>query len=316
MQPVRRIVLAGVILLGTLCAFIIPGTPMVSRAHANESGAHPGLWKYLAFRGNHFLGKVNTEVFLADLPANEAQKILISIPQGSPLEASTPRVLVIDVQSKVAPLLGAIDLSGSQAWFSPDDATALQRIRSRRGDDIWQNTYRFSPQGVYRVRKKPARAEEKKLSPEHWNRIKTTFYPYPPLNPESGPVLEPAGLLYLASFLDVGSQTASRRLYVFDRKQLHEVRMDVEGRRRLKVSYLEKGHQQEVQRDGMIDAVKISFKPRALIAQGQPPEQFSFMGLRGDFDIYLDPANRIPVQISGQISRIGQIHIRLQIVEF
>ena len=65
-----------------------------------------------------------------------------------------------------------------------------------------------------------------------------------------------------------------------------------------------------------MDTVRISFKTRAQVPRGEQPEQFSFMGLKGDFEIYIDPARRIPVQVSGQIARIGKIHIRLQAVEF
>jgi hypothetical protein len=316
MQSVKRIVLAGIIFLGAMGGFGVSGTAAFSPSNAGGSEPDRAVWKYLAYRGNHFLGKVKTEVSLADLPAKEARKQLISIPEGNPLETSTAPVMVIDVQSNVDPLFRATDLSGSRAWFSSDNAAALQRIRFRRGNDIWQNTYRFTQSGVYRIRKKPDRADEQQLEPAHWTRIKESFFPYQPVGPESKIVMEPTGLLYLASHLDLRSTTGPRSLYVFDRKQLHEVTVQVNERRRLKVSYIEKGRQKEIQRQGLKDAVRISFKPRALVSQGEQPEQFSFMGLKGDFEIYIDPASRIPVQVSGQIARIGKIHIRLQTVEF
>jgi len=122
--------------------------------------------------------------------------------------------------------------------------------------------------------------------------------------------------LYLVSDLEIRSPSAPRCLYVFDRKQLHAVEVEVSGRRRLKVSYLEKSLKKEIKREGMIDAVEISFKPRALVAHGEQPEQFSFMGLKGDFEIYIDAVSKIPVQVSGQIAGIGKIHIRLYAVEF
>jgi len=283
---------------------------------ALEFNAGRVLWKHLSYRGKHLLGKVKTDVDLAVIPAGEIQKVLIPLPEGNPLQASTTHVMVIDVQSAVDPLFGANDLTGSQAWFIPGDATALQRIRFRKGDDIWQNTYRFTQKGVYRLRKKPGRADEKILAPKHWTKIKESFYPYHDKHPGSQAVLEPTGLLYLVSAFDFMKQTAPRSLYVFDRKQLHQVKIHVSGRQRLKVSYLEKTLKKDIRREGMIDAVKISFKPRAMALQNEQPEEFSFMGLKGDFEIYIDGATRIPVQVSGQISRIGKIHIRLQTVEF
>jgi hypothetical protein len=310
----KKIVLAGVVFLLTIGFFYALGT--VKSSLAGEPEAGQVLWKHLSYQGKHFLGKIETVVSLAGLPAKEAQRVLMPLPEGNPLQASTTHVMVIDVQSAVDPLFGANDLTGSQAWFIPGDATALQRIRFRKGDDIWQNTYRFTQKGVYRLRKKPGRADEKILAPKHWTKIKESFYPYHDKHPGSQAVLEPTGLLYLVSAFDFMKQTAPRNLYVFDRKQLHQVKIHVSGRQRLKVSYLEKTLKKDIRREGLIDAVKISFETRALVPQDEQPEEFSFMGLKGNFEIYIDGATRIPVQVSGQISRIGKVHIRLQTVEF
>jgi hypothetical protein len=250
------------------------------------------------------------------LSAEAAQKVLIQAPKRSALQVSTAPVKVIDIQTAVNPLIGAKDLTRSQAWFSPGDAAALQRIRFRQGDDVWQNFYRFTKKGVYRLRKKPGHGQEKNLAPEHWTKIKESFYPYPDKGPGPQAVLEPAGLMYLASARVFMQQADPRRLYVFDRKQLHEVKVHVSGRLRLKASYIEKNRENDIQRQEMIDALKISFKPRALAPRDEQPEDFSFMGLKGDFDIYIDAATGVPVQISGRISRIGKVDIRLQTLAF
>ena len=315
MQSIKRIVL-GVIFFGVLGGIGVNGTAAFSPANARESEPDRVLWKNLSYRGSHFLGDATTEVSLAEVPAGDAQKQLISIPEGNPPGACASPVMVIDVRSEVDPLFGAAELSGSRAWFSSDNAAALQRIRSRRGDDIWQNSYRFTQSGVYRIRKKPGRADEKQLEPAHWTRIKESFFPYQPAGPESKIVMEPTGLLYLAANFDLRSTTGPRSLYVFDRKQLHEVTVQIHERRRLKVSYIEKGRQKEVQREGMTDAVRISFQPRALVAQGEQPEKFSFMGLKGDFDIFFDQVTNLPVQISGKISTFGKVDIKLEEVSF
>ena len=309
-----KIVKAGAVSLAVLCFFYAPGAAESFPTGRPEAGQF--LWKNLSYQSKNFLGKVETVVSLADLPAKEAQGVLIPIPQGNPLQASTARVMVIDVQSTVEPLFGVNELTGSQVWFSPSDAAALQRIRSRKGDDIWQNTYRFTEKGVYRLRRKPAGVDEKKLAPEHWTKIKASFYPYQDRGSGSQNVLEPTVLLYLVSALDFMKPTAPRSLYVFDRKQLHQVEVHVDGLQRLKVSYIEKKPGKDVRTEGMIDTVKISFKPRALVPRHEQPEDFSFLGLKGDFEIYIDAATRIPVQVSGQISGIGTVQIRLQTVAF
>lgn len=318
MQTVKKILLVGIILFGALVASGLGKTAALSPAPDGQSEPVRALWKHLSFRGSHFLGEVTIEVSLIEVPAAEARNQLIAIPEGSPgrLAAFNCPVLVIDVKSKADPLFGADEITGSRAWFSSGKGAALQRIRSRRGDDIWQNTYRFTQSGVYRIRKKPARSDEKILEPAHWTKIKKSFFSYPPVGPEFKIVMEPTAILYLAAHLDMRSPDGPRSLYVFDRKQLHEVTVQINQRRSLNVSYVEKNRRNEIQRQGKTDAVRMAFKPRALTPQGKKPEEFSFMGLKGDFEIYLDPVSRLPLQVSGQIPRIGKIHIRLQSVQY
>ena len=318
MQKVSKILLVGLVLLGTMVAFGVGRTAALSPATGGESEPVRALWKHLSFRGSHFLGEATIEVSLTEVPAVEVRNQLLTIPEGSPgpLTASNCPVMVIDVKSNADPLFGADEITGSRAWFSSGKAAALQRIRSRRGDDIWQNTYRFTQNGVYRIRKKPAHSDEKNLESAHWTKIKKSFFPFPPVAPELEIVMEPTAILYLAAYLDMRSPDSPRSLYVFDRKQLHEVTVQVNERRPLKVSYVEKGRRKEIQRQGKVDAVRISFKPRALAPQGKKPEEFSFMGLKGDFEIYLDPVSGIPLQVSGQLSRIGKIDIQLQSVVY
>ena len=45
-------------------------------------------------------------------------------------------------------------------------------------------------------------------------------------------------------------------------------------------------------------------------------EEFTFMGLQGDFEMYVDGATHIPVQVDGEIPGIGKLQLRLNEVEF
>jgi len=308
-----KIAFSGAVFLVAIGFFIAFGA--VKSSLACEHLAGPVLWKRLIYQGKHFLGKVETIVSLAELPTAEVQKALITLPGGNPLQASAAHVMVMGVQSVVDPLFGANEIAGSRVWFSAGDAVALQRIRSRRGDDIWQNTYRFTKNGVYRQRRKPGRTAEKKLAPEHWTKIKESFYPYLDTVPDSHAVLEPTGLLYFVSALDFRKQTTPQKLYVFDRKQLHLVNVYASGRRRIKGDYLKKTMTDEVRKQGPIDAITISFEPHALSPKGAQPEEFSFLGLKGNFEIYIDSTSRLPVQVTGTIKGPGKVSLMLREVE-
>ena len=56
---------------------------------------------------------------------------------------------------------------------------------------------------------------------------------------------------------------------------------------------------------------KISFEAHALAPDNTEPEEFSFLGLKGDFEIYIDSASRLPIQVTGNIKGPGKVSITL-----
>ena len=150
------------------------------------------------------------------------------------------------------------------------------------------------------------------MPPEHWTKAKEAFYAYDQEGLKCETVLEPSGLLCLVSGNEHDLQTLPSSLCVFNKKQLHKLRVSVDGRRRISVNYLEKTGSRQTRRKMKIEAVKITFQPRALTSEGEEPESFSFLGLKGDFDIYVDRVTHLPVRVSGKISTFGKIDINLQ----
>ena len=142
------------------------------------------------------------------------------------------------------------------------------------------------------------------------------MYEYDGSRAECTAVLEPSELLYLASVVDFSGQKSPLNLCVFDRKQLHRVAVTAGGSRQLTVNYLEASPGKQIRREGAVEVHRISFQTRILNPADKKLEVFSFLGLQGDFEIYVDRTTRIPVQISGQIPGIGNLDIRLDDVEF
>jgi hypothetical protein len=125
-------------------------------------------------------------------------------------------------------------------------------------------------------------------------------------------ILEPASLLYIVSAIDLTTAHPPLNLCVFNKKQLHLVKVSVGGSQSLQVNYLEKLGDSQIRVDKKIDTIRISFQPRSLAPTDIEPEAFSFLGLKGDFDIFLDKTSRIPVQVSGKIAAFGKADIFLQ----
>jgi hypothetical protein len=272
-------------------------------------------WKHLAYKAKKVFGTVKTEIQWQNLAAEKVKELLIPVPRGEALQSADIRVFSIEGLSVVKPLWGSVDELKTQAWYDPGNGDVLQRIRWRQGKERWQKSYRFTEKGVWRIRKKPDNPDEIDTTPDRWSDIEESFYPYTLSSAECTHALEPLVLLYLVSAIDLESREETLSLCVFNKKQLHQVQIRKAGVQRMVVDYRQKLKEGEVRREGEIEAVKYSFKTRSLASKEKKPEPFSFLGLKGDFDIYLDKTARIPVQVSGHITGFGKVNIRLHKIE-
>jgi hypothetical protein len=225
-------------------------------------------------------------------------------------------VLALTVKTTIDPLIGTDEILKTQSWIDPPGAAALQRIRLRQGSDFWQKSYRFTRNGVYRLRKKPQNAGEKKLAADQWTKVRNHFYAYGETAKDCQQILEPASLLSIVSADKVIRSSFPLHLCVFNKKQVHRATATVGGRLRTHVNYLQPSEPGRPRRDADIEAIKISFQTRCLASENETPEQFSFLGLKGNFDILVDPESGLPVRVSGKAATFGEMTLRLHAVEF
>jgi hypothetical protein len=299
------------LLLCDLWLYAVPARAQRVTA-ANELDAGRIVWKALTFKAKSFLASVENDIELKILPAAEAKKSLISSPTGRVLDSAGSDLFCVTVSSVIEPIIGGPENISSQAWYTPKPAAALQRIRLRQGQEQWQKTYRFTDIGVYRLRKKPGSPDEAAKSLAHWTDSEGSFYAYGAGNDGCLHVMEPSILMYIASIIDPESEAAPLSLCVFNKKQLHRVQIQRAGVTRMEVDYRVTSGERKFWRKEEIQALKLVFRTRSLAGPDEEAEPFSFLGLKGDFDIYVDQASRIPVQVSGNIPRMGGVTVRLR----
>ena len=78
---------------------------------------------------------------------------------------------------------------------------------------------------------------------------------------------------------------------------------------------MEKQGENQTRVNRKIDAIKISFQPRSVAPTDIEPEEFSLLGLKGDFDMFIYKSSRLPVQVNGDIVSFGKEDILLHKVE-
>jgi len=292
------------------------GLCQAQSSYATNFASDRVSWRSLHFKEDRFFGKVEIEVQLAVLPAKAAAEQLLVVPLAEALQPSGATIITIVVDSDIKPFLGSNEILKTQSWFNSKDAAALQRIRLRQGDKIWQKSYCFQPDGVYHERKKPVGKKQLELPPAQWTTFEKRFYQYNGEDHKCTAVLEPSALLYLASVMDFSEQKVPLSLCVFDKQQLYRVTATAGEVRQLKVNYLERSPGKQIRREGSIDVTRISFQPNSLRPKNDESEELSFLMLQGDFDVFIDQSSYIPVRVSGKSDGLGKIDIRLQAVAF
>jgi len=280
-------------------------------AFAFEIDAEKVLWSHLSFRAKTLFGRVTTDVHLTAGPVEDVADSLITDPAGEALQPSGETLYTLTVNSNINPLFGSDEILETKSWFDASGAGALQHVRQRLGKVKWQRSYRFSKKGVFRLKKTPKDSREESLALDQWTQISNHFYSYGDDRIGCPQVMDPSSLIYIVSAMKATTLPTPLNLCVFYKKQLHRVKVSIAGAQSLKVDYTAKRDDSQIRVDTQIDTIKISFEPSPLSTTDMEPEEFSFLGMKGNFDIFIDKTSRIPVQVSGNISPFGKVDIRL-----
>ena len=272
-------------------------------------------WLQLSYRVKNLSAEVTAQVQLESLPAAKAKAALIKSPQGIPIKACRPESNRITVHKIVDSIFKKPVKTVNHVWFNPQDATALGRIRLRRGNDDFKKVYRFTEQGVFRHRRKPKDRQEILKQPEKWTDVKDTFYTYNLGQLGCPKVTERLVLIYIASAAEISKSMQPLSFCVFGKRQLFHVRLKPEGFHSLKVDFIEKKQQGEIHRQGQVEALKIALEIQPLASDLKEIENFSFLGFQEDIAIFIDPASDLPIQLTGKISKVGEVTIKLHEVQ-
>ena len=200
----------------------------------------------------------------------------------------------------------------NRIWFDPTNAWALGRVRLRRGEDDFNKSYRFTQQGVFRHRIEPEDKREARLAPDQWTDIKDTFYPYNPEQMECPVISERTVLIYIVSAIAKSNSKTPLTICVFGKRQLHHVELRKAGTQPIRVNYIEKGRQNDIRKEGTIQAIRVVISAQPNKLHLEDAENFSFMGFHRDISVYVEPASGLPISVSGIIPTVGKVDLKLR----
>jgi len=236
---------------------------------------------------------------------------LVASPTGIPICMESPHVGRLTVRRTVDATFRPEITEDDVVWFNPKRASALGRVRTRRGEDDFLKTYRFTDKGVFRLQKEPANEDEQILSAEQWTRVVQKFYGHDLKLLDCPVASERSILLYLASAGDFSDPAHRISVCVFGKRQLHRAQLGLAGVESLAVNYVEKKGNVQSVHQGRTQALKIAMQARPLPSDLGETENFSFLGLHRNIVFFIDPVSGLPLQISGDLPRLGAMQFKL-----
>jgi hypothetical protein len=268
-------------------------------------------WTHLSFHAKNFWVEVSTDIQMRSLRASDLDAVLLASTQGIPIKPQTSSAAEMTINTTIEPRFRSPVNIYNRIWFNPSDATALGRIRLRRGDDDFKKMYRFTDQGVFRHRIEPKDKKEAALEPEKWTDLKDSFYPYDLTRLGCPFVSERSLLIFILSAVDFSKNNDPLSLCVFGKRQLHHVQLQQQGLHPLSVNYIEKTQQTTIRKKGTINTLKITITAEPMDSELKQPENFSFLGFHSNIVIYVEPTSRLPIQAEGVIPTIGTAQLKL-----
>jgi hypothetical protein len=270
-------------------------------------------WSRLLFQASNGLTSARSEVSLAPVAAAGLKSSLLADADG-PLQpepdADAMLMTATIGMSSELPFVGD-KVWETQVWFLPGSASALQRTRTKIGEDPESKTFRYLAEGVHRIRLKPESPGEGEQRPKSWTTVKSAFYPYGPARGECPDVSDPSLLLYVLSAMNLSPGGPPLELCVFNKKTLYHVELRAVAATHLPVRYTRRRGTDEEPVEQEIGVLSITISSRPLQPAEQEPEPFEFFEMRGDIEVSYDPASRLPVQVRGTVNNVGEATFHL-----
>jgi hypothetical protein len=297
----------------TAMSIVVPPAHEAIGSSALEFDPEQVRWSRLLFQASHGLASARSEVSLAPVTAAGPKSSLLADAGGPlpPLPDADAMLMTATIgMSSKLPLVGD-KVWETRVWFLPGTASALQRTRTKIGEDADSKTFRYVAEGVRRIRSKPESPREGEQRPESWSTVKSAFYPYGPARAECPDVSDPSLLLYVLSAVNLSQGGPPLELCVFNKKTLYHVDLRAVAATRLPVRFMRRHGTDEEPVEQEIGVLTIRISSHPMQPAEQEPEPFEFFEMRGDIEVSYDPVSGLPVQVRGTVNNVGEATFHL-----
>lgn len=281
--------------------YMLKVTSVAMAQSSIPANQHKVDWTGLEYKATVFFVTATSSIKLDVLDTDQAQKDLV-IEGGK--DVLNPR------QQQIFRLNTFSDEFGKktsyQLWFD-GDGTALQKTRILKGNKNEVKVYRYAPCGYYRLVKK-FKNDNFDSGFNDWKNIKASYKPYKNAQCEDVIITDSNALLYLVPSLDFKNVGDSHEFLVESSQRLVPVKLSVKSKTAIKADYQLETAEGKTRVYKSVDVLKIQLQP---VVNSPGSDNFSFLGLKGNIDLYVDMKNRMILRLSGKLDVVGSVDINL-----
>ena len=285
-------------------------TALLAATAAGDGGRgelDPGRlrWSELHYRARKLLFSAEVRVRAEVVATAAAAARLEAVPGHSGLSPGGGQVVRLELESS---LLGRRTLTA--ALLEPGSAAALQTETRESGRRARLKTQRFGSEGVAIARRRPADGEAT-LPEQRWSRHSLEVVALPPPAAGAAAVSDPLALFWVLATAPLERVGDSWQLRLLSDGRLLAVTARVVGRvqRTLVVGERRGAVKRRIEQPVVALELSVDAEP---VVPDDPGAELEFLGLQGDVRIVLDPARRVPIEVSGRVPGAGAVVVRLQ----
>lgn len=295
-----------IILLTLFIGFI--SYPLLT--HAQDARLDPSRvkWTSLYYKTYILFFSMKIKASLTQIPLASSKKALLTPKEGQGTMPKLDPTYRIDLDTKILGRKSFISL-----WFDPD-GSAFQRTQTDTGSKQRVKTYRILQNGFYSREVKP-KENEQALPPNKWTQLGHGAKTFKKLPSAGSVITEPTALYYLVSASSLNKPGDKFQEYIFTKHGIYQLNLHAVDYKKIEVYYAsrEGGKKRSISDD---EYNTLHIRMNAVPIDPSEKDDFDFLGMKGDIDLYIDPDTRVLVQISGKADVVGYTDIMLQEVTF
>lgn len=262
-------------------------------------------WSAVELHASKFLMSAHARIDLEERSAEAVAPVLRATPQGRPVVPG-PRLVAMRYAAQLTGQDTDLELLLDAATGGAVQMTLRDSGRRER-----ERTWRFTDTGAQHWTARPAGAAEAKLPPARWTDRNEGWRPYPP-EAHGGVVTDAPGLVYALAAAPLAKPGDRWDVMVFSRRRVHRVTATVGAPMTVAAEYAERRDGRVTVRKGKLPALRVQLASAPVGAPAGDDDQFALLGMTGGIEMALDPATRVPLQLSGDAPYVGKVTFRLK----